>query len=351
MVNRETDPFPIELPCPAATLDAHLSRPAPGSVATLRGGCGPVLVLGAGGKMGLHLSMMLQTALAAAGRDDRVLAVSRFRGEGARDAFAAAGVATQACDLESDAELAALPEAPTIFFLAGVKFGTAQAPDLLNRMNVQVPRRVLQRFRASTFVAFSTGCVYPFVSRGTGGATEDTPPAPNGEYAKSCLAREEAFAEAARRFGTRSVLIRLNYSVEFRYGLLVDIALKVLRGETIDVTTGYANAIWQTDTLNYAIQALQLAAVPPAVLNVTGKGMFSIRDVAARFGELFNRPTRLAGQEAETAWLSNAARAHRRFGPPATSLETMLGWIAAWLTSGGAVWDKPTGFERRDGNF
>jgi nucleoside-diphosphate-sugar epimerase len=221
----------------------------------------------------------------------------------------------------------------------------------LQRINVQMPRRVLERFRNSTFVAFSTGCVYPFVAPSTGGATEDTSPQPNGEYASSCLAREEAFDDASRQFGTKATLIRLNYSVEFRYGLLVDIAVKVLRGEPVDVTTGYANVVWQTDALNTSIQALDLAAAPAVPLNVTGPDTLSVREVAARFGELLGRPAHIVGQESDTAWLNNAARAHRRFGRPATSLETMLGYVAAWLASGGAVWDKPTGFEKRDGNF
>jgi nucleoside-diphosphate-sugar epimerase len=222
---------------------------------------------------------------------------------------------------------------------------------LLQRINVQMPRRVLERFRSSTFVAFSTGCVYPFVTPSTGGATEDTPPQPKGEYAASCLAREKAFDDASRQLGTKATLIRLNYSVEFRYGLLVDIALKVLRGEPVDVTTGYANVIWQTDALNTSIQALDLAAAPAAPLNVTGPDTLSVREVATRFGELLGRSVHLVGQESDTAWLNNAARAHRRFGPPATALDTMLRYVAAWLASGGAVWDKPTGFEKRDGNF
>jgi nucleoside-diphosphate-sugar epimerase len=351
MVKPKAVSFPLELPCSPAALDEFLSQPSAGSVDAMRGCTGPVMVLGAGGKMGLHLSMMLQRALVLAGRNDRVMAVSRFRTLRDREAFAAHGVETVACDLEVAEEVAKLPDAPTVFFLAGVKFGTATAPDLLQRVNAQMPRRVLERFSRSTFVAFSTGCVYPFVAPSTHGATEETPPQPNGEYAASCLAREDAFVDASRSHGTKSVLIRLNYSVEFRYGLLVDVALKVLRGESIDVTMGYANAIWQTDALNYAIQALELAAAPPVPLNVTGPDTFSVREIANRFGELLHRPVHIVGAEADTAWLNNAARSHQRFWLPATSLDTMLSWVAAWLASGGAVWGKPTGFERRDGNF
>jgi nucleoside-diphosphate-sugar epimerase len=351
MVNREANSSPLELPCAPEAADEFLSEPTAATVDVIRRGAGPVLVLGAGGKMGLHLSTMLQRALERSGRNDRVTAVSRFRTLRDREDFSKQGVETLPCDLESLAELAHLPDAPTIFFLAGVKFGTTSAPDLLQRLNVQMPRLVAERFRTSTFVAFSTGCVYPFVSPSTGGATESTPPQPNGEYAASCLAREQAFVEAGRRFGTKSALIRLNYSVEFRYGLLVDLALKVLRGEPVDVTTGYANVIWQTDALNTAIQALDLAAAPAVPLNVTGPDTFSVREIATRFGELLHKPVQIVGHEADTAWLNNASYSHRRYGTPPTSLDTMLKWVAAWLTHGGSVWGKPTGFEKRDGNF
>ena len=321
----------VELPCPPNEIDEFLCRPAERTIETLRGRAGPYLVLGAGGKMGLHLSVILRRALDRLGRSDRVIAVSRFGTVRDRSDFARFGVETLACDLENPEELKRLPDAPALFFLAGVKFGTAGAADLLHRINAEMPRRVAARFRTSTIAAFSTGCVYPFVTPGSGGATEETAPLPNGEYAASCLEREHAFQAASDAFGTKAALIRLNYSVEFRYGILVDIALKVLRGESIDVTMGYANAIWQTDALNYAIESLELAAVPATPINITGTDVISIRDVARR--------------------LNNAARAHRHFGPPPTSLETMLRWVAAWIGAGGAVWNKPTGVERRDGKF
>lgn len=339
------------LPCPRDAVDAFLSTPAAATVESLRGRAGPFLVLGAGGKMGLHLAAMLRQALDRLQRTDRVIAVSRFRTLHDRDAFERLGVETIACDLENPEELARLPEAPTVFFLAGVKFGTAGAPDLLQRVNGDMPRRAVARFASSTFVAFSTGCVYPFVSAASGGATEDTPPAPNGEYAASCLERENAFREAGERLGTKAVLIRLNYSVEFRYGLLVDVALKVMRGEPIDVTMGHANVIWQSDALNYAIRALELAAAPAVPLNVTGPKIVSIRELALEFGRLLDRTPVLTGSEAGTAWLNDATRSHRLFGAPPTSLDTMLHRVAAWVGSGGQVWNKPTGFERRDGKF
>ncbi|MFM9080755.1 MAG: NAD-dependent epimerase/dehydratase family protein [Opitutaceae bacterium] len=339
------------LPCAPEDIDSFLSEPSPAVTAVLARAPGRVLVLGAGGKMGLHLSVMLQRALGALGRTDDLLAVSRFRTLRDREDFTRHGVATLAADLEDDAQLAALPEAATVFFLAGVKFGTAAAPERLRRVNVELPRRVGERFRHARIVAFSTGCVYPFVTAASGGATEETPPAPVGDYALSCLGREESFADVSRRHGTRVALIRLNYSVEFRYGLLVDIARRVFEGEPVDVTTGHVNVIWQRDAVDHVIRALDLTATPPAPVNITGADILPVRKLAEGFGELLGRPARFTGIEAPTAWLNNAAAAHRRFGAPPTSVGHMQRWIAAWLLAGGGNWGKPTGFESRDGHF
>jgi nucleoside-diphosphate-sugar epimerase len=339
------------LPCPIDGVDAFLGQPTPEAIAVLARTSGPVLVLGAGGKLGLHLSLMLQRALEQLGRPRDLLAVSRFTTLHDGADFARHGIATRAADLCDPAALAALPEAPTIFFLAGVKFGTAAAPSLLRRINVELPHLVAERFQRSRLVAFSTGCVYPFVSPATGGATEATPVAPVGDYAASCLAREVAFAEVSQRRGTAVALIRLNYAVEFRYGLLVDLAQKVFRGDPVDLTTGYVNVIWQRDALDHTIRALDFAASPAAPVNITGPAILSVRQLATRFGEIFGRPVTFTGQEADTAWLNNAAAVHQRLGLPPTSVETMQQWIAAWLRANGPTWGKPTGFEKRDGRF
>jgi nucleoside-diphosphate-sugar epimerase len=341
----------LELPCAPSQADEFLSRPTDGVRAVLSRTSGRILVLGAGGKMGLHLCAMLQRGLAQLDRNDHVVAVSRFTTLRDREVFQAFGVETIACDLTDAAAVAALPDAVSVFFLAGVKFGTAADPALLRQMNVEVPRIVAARFARSRIVAFSTGCVYPFMRPDSGGATEETPLAPVGDYAKSCAQREEAFAEQSRRTGTAVTLIRLNYSVEFRYGVLTDIAANVWAGVPVDVSTGYVNVIWQRDAIAHAIAALELAVDPPAPINITGAAVLSVRELAVRFGQLLNREVEITGHESETAWLNNAARSHRLFGPPETSLDTMLGWVAAWIARGGETWGKPTGFEKRDGRF
>jgi nucleoside-diphosphate-sugar epimerase len=341
----------LVLPCAPTAADEFLSRPTAGVLAVLARTPGRILVLGAGGKIGLHLCAMLRRGLDQLGRQEQVIGASRFTTLRDRETFHAFGVETIACDLTDARAVAALPEAPTVFFLAGVKFGTAADPERLHQMNVEMPRIVAARFAHSRIVAFSTGCVYPFVSPASGGATEDTPLAPVGEYALSCAQREAVFAEQSRRTGTAVVLLRLNYAVEFRYGVLSDIATKVWAGAPVDVSTGYVNVIWQRDAVAHSIAALERAGNPAAPLNLTGPAILSVRELAIRFGALLDRPVEITGREADTAWLNNAARSHHYFGMPETSLATMLEWVAAWIAQDGATWGKPTGFEQRDGRF
>ena len=339
------------LPCSPAEIDDFIGQPAPRVLEVVGRTPGPFMVLGAGGKIGLHLSIMLRRALDQLGRKDRVIAVSRYSTLRDRAAFDQRGIETVPCDLGDPASLSRLPDAPTVFFLAGVKFGTATAPGLVHAINVEMPRRVAEKFARSRVVAFSSGCVYPFVTPASGGAREDTPPSPVGEYAASCLAREQAFTEIGAARETPVALIRLNYSVEFRYGLLVDIAQMVLAQQPVDVTTGYVNVIWQTDAVAHTIQSLDVAGSPAVPINVTGSEILSVRDLARRFGAALGRPVRITGTEAETAWLNNASHSHRLFGPPLTSVDQMIQWISEWLRQDGETWGKPTGFEKRDGRF
>lgn len=342
---------PTGLPCAPDAADDFLARPTPAVVAAVARMEGPFLVLGAGGKIGLHLTLMLRRALDQLGRSDRVIAVSRFQTLRDREDFATRGLETVACDLTASGALEALPDAPTVFYLAGVKFGTAASPELLHQLNVELPRRVAHRFRHARIAAFSSGCVYPFVPVDSGGAVESTPLSAVGEYAASCIGRENAFGAGAATHGNAVALLRLNYAVEFRYGLLVDIAQAVLAGRPVDITTGHVNVIWQADAVAHCIQALELAGTPAVPINITGPGTLAVRDLALRFGALFDREPIVIGTEATTAWLNNAAWSHGILGLPPTSLEKMTAWIAAWLQQGGDTWRKPTGFERRDGRF
>jgi hypothetical protein len=75
-----------------AELEARLSEPSPAVAAALAAAPGDVVVLGAGGKMGPTLARLVRRALDGEagpvpdGRSRRVLAVSRWRDEGAERA-------------------------------------------------------------------------------------------------------------------------------------------------------------------------------------------------------------------------------------------------------------------------
>jgi hypothetical protein len=340
------------LPTTDHDIELLLSTPTPGAIAAVKNLPGDFMVLGVGGKMGTTTAVMLRRTLDAAGRRDAtVCGVSRFSRAEARQELESLGVRTLACDLADATALAALPSVPNILYLAGQKFGTAGAPGLTWVQNTVVPALVAQRFRDARLVVFSTGCVYPFVPVTGPGANEREPVAFLGEYAATCVGRERVFTHYSSEFGTRVLLYRLNYAVELRYGVLVDLALKVARGEPVDLTMGWLNCIWQGDACARAIQCLELASAQPRILNITGPEKLRIRDLAAEFGRRLGRAPVFTGTEADAAWLSDASESIRLFGLPTVSVSTMMDHIAAHLQSGGRLLGKPTHFETRDGKF
>ena len=334
-----------------AALEDALSAPSPGTLDALRSTPGDIVVLGAAGKMGPTLARMARRALDALGRRDRVVAVSRFSHASGERALNEHGIETIRCDLLDRNAVAALPDAPNVVFMAGQKFGTRDAPSATWAMNVVVPAMAAERYAASRIVAFSTGNVYPLTPVATGGAREGDLPSPVGEYAMSCLGRERIFEDASARRGTRVAIVRLNYAVDLRYGVLVDIAQRIVRGEAIDLRMGYANVIWQGDANDWALRCLAHASAPPFVVNVTGRETLSVRTMAARLGELLGRAPVLTGMEAPDALLSNAALAHSMFGEPSMSTSTLIELVAAWQLAGKPVLGKPTHFEERTGAF
>lgn len=343
----------IQAPQSLEELDLLASEPDRALVETLSRIDGDVVVAGAGGKMGYHLSRMLRRGFDTLGASNRVIAVSRFGDEETRTPFEDHHITTHPADLTDAAALAALPDASTVFFLAGRKFGTGDSPETLALYNEEMPALVAERYAGASIVALSTGCVYPFVAPDSGGSTEEDEVGPVGDYAVSCLGRETAFRRASEQNGSPLALIRLNYSVDLRYGVLVDLARKVIRGEEIDLTTGYFNCIWQGDAIRFTIRALDHAAPAPApfLLNVSGTRILGVRDTALNFEELLDHPARFVGTESATAWLSNTAKSQRLFGPPSVSEERLIDWVADWIDHDRPLLDKPTRFEVRDGKY
>jgi nucleoside-diphosphate-sugar epimerase len=329
-------------------LEELLSRPRPETAAALEASPGDVIVLGAGGKMGPTLSRM---AARAANGSRRVIAVSRWSSAAAERALNEHGVETIRCDLLDRAAVARLPDAPNVIFMAGQKFGTAGAPTVTWAMNTIVPANCAERYRDSRIVAFSTGNVYALTPIDVGGSRENDTLGPAGEYAASCVGRERMLELSAERHGTRVAIIRLNYAIDLRYGVLVDLALRVHGDDAVGLSMGYVNVIWQGDANRIALECLPHAASPPFVVNVTGRDVLSVRAIAEWFGARFGKPVRFAGSESADALLSDTGRMRSTFAPPEVSLEQMLEWVADWVERGGPVLGKPTRFEARDGRF
>ncbi len=331
-----------------AQLDELLSRPTEADVAAMAAMDGDLLILGVAGKMGPTLAMR---ARRAAPPSKRIIGVSRFSNPGSRGALEAAGVETIAADLLDDGALASLPDVPNVLLMTGRKFGSTGDESLTWAMNSLMPAQAAERFRNSRIVAFSSGNIYPFTPVTSGGATETCGLSPIGEYAQSVLARERLLQYCSKRNGTPMTILRLNYAIDMRYGVLLDIGTKVFNREEIDLTMGNANVIWQGDANSIALRSFAHASVPPLILNLTGPETISVRDVAQRFGRHFGVEPTFTGAEAPLALLNNAAKCHRLFGYPSVTPDEMIEWTARWIGMGGATLGKPTHFETRDGKF
>lgn len=330
-----------------AELDELLSRPSPGLVAFMRQLDGDLMVVGAGGKIGPTMARLAQRAVQAAGVRKRVIAVD----VAPLDGLAAAGIETLRCDLLDLDAVARLPKPKNIVYMIGRKFGSSGAESLTWAINCIVAYHAARAFQGCRVAGFSTGCVYPVMQLSTGGATEQTPVDPVGEYAQSCLGRERMWDSFADQGKLDVVHIRLNYAVECRYGVLYDVGSKVWAGEPVDVTTGYANVIWQGDACNQILQSLALASHPATVLNVTGPETFSIRQVAQHFGRLMDRQPTFSGEENGRGYLNNASRANGLFGNPSVPLSRIIEYTAQWIMAGGENLGKPTHFETQNGKY
>lgn len=332
-------------------LEAFLARASDRLVEDLRGLDGDIVLLGAGGKMGPSLAMLARNALDAAGKRSAVIAVSRFSDEAAERRLQDAGIETVRADLMDEAQLRDLPDAANVMYMVAMKFGTSGQEHRTWAMNAYLPGRVGERYAGARIVAFSSGNVYPLTPLASTGPTEDDPVGPLGEYAQSVLGRERMFEHAADRYGTQVALLRLNYAIDLRYGVLLDLATAIRDGEPIDLSMGHVNVVWQGYANEVALRSFALCSAPPTVLNLTGPEIVSVRRLAARLGERLGRAPVFEGEEQSTALLNDASRCHARFGYPDVALNEMIDLVADWVAQGGQVHGKPTKFQVRSGEF
>jgi nucleoside-diphosphate-sugar epimerase len=327
-------------------LEEYMTRPSAELEADLSA-LGDILVLGVGGKMGPTLARMAKRAAPKS----RVIGVARFSEKGLREKLERQGIECVACDLLNRAALERLPRAKNVVFMAGHKFGAVGDPSFTWAMNVAAPFMVAETFRDSRIVAFSTACVYPYVDVHGAGAPESmaTTPPP-GDYANSCVGREQMFVYGSRRHGTPGRLLRLSYAIDMRYGVLYDVASAVFNGNPVALGMGYANVIWQGDANEQALRLLARCTSPASPINISGPKV-AVRALAEEFGKRFSKKPAFSGKEADTAWLIDTSQSKALFGAPRVSLGTMIDWVADWVARGQPSLGKPTHFETRDGKY
>lgn len=335
----------------AAALEENLSRPWDRTLELFRRIDGDLMLLGVAGKMGPTLARMARRACDAIGSPRRIYGVSRFQNPGVRTELEAWGIETIACDLLDEAAVARLPRTPWVIAMPGMKFGTQSQPANSWAMNCYLPAIVARHFRQSRLVVFSSGNVYGLVPVQSGGSRETDELRPVGEYAMTVLGRERMFEYFSRLQEMPVALLRLNYATELRYGVLVDLALKVWREDTIDLSMGYVNVIWQGDANAMALQALEQTDSPPRPLNLAGPDILRVRDVCERFAARLDKRPKFAGKESDEALLNNATASYELLGRPQVSVDEIIEWTATWVRRGGKLLGKPTHFESRDGRF
>lgn len=332
-------------------LENRLAKPSDELIADLGKVDGDIMLLGVGGKMGPSMARLAVNAIQKGGLNKKVIGVSRFSSGDLKRQLEDMGVRTISADLLNEEELQALPDVKNVIFMAGNKFGTTGNEHFTWAMNAYLPGRVSEKFKHSRMVVFSTGNVYPLTPVGAGGATEEAAPNANGEYGQSCLGRERVFEHFSRKYDIPMFIYRLNYAIDLRYGVLLELAKSVKEGKAIDIAMGHANVIWQGDANEIALRALNVCSSPPVTMNVTGPETLSLRWVAEEFGRRFGVKPAFVGEEAPTALLSNASKAMQTFGYPKVSVLQMIDWIADWVLQDGATWNKPTHFQQREGKF
>lgn len=328
-------------------LEEFLSRPTAGLVKDFQTLEGDLIVLGVAGKVGPTLARMAKRA--NPGR--RVIGVARFSDEAVKKRLESWDIETIACDLLDRDAVEALPKAPNVVYMAGKKFGVEDDTSFAWAMNAHVPGIVAEAFSDSRIVCFSTLCVYPFAPVAHGGHSEDVQPRPLGDYANSCVARERIFRHFSNLHGTPGRLIRLNYAIDMRYGVLYDIANWVKTGAPIPLATGHASVIWQGDSTAQILRSLLRTTTPTLPLNIGGPEHMSVRLAAVEFGKKFGREPVFEGEEAADAWVNSTLEAQRLFGYPTVPLAKMIDWVGDWVERDMPVHNKPTCYEVRDGRF
>ncbi|TVR61691.1 MAG: NAD(P)-dependent oxidoreductase [Spirochaetaceae bacterium] len=332
-------------------LEDVLTTPSRALVELASGLTGTIAVIGVGGKMGRTFAVRLSRAMKQSGANSRVIGISRFSDESCRSELERLGIETVTADANDISQVESLPDAQSVVYLVGRKFGTTGSEPETWAANTVPPVNVCRRYAGRPIVALSTGSVYDLSPVGAGGSTESDPTEPRGEYANAAVARERLFQWASARTQTPVCLVRLFYANDLRYGVIRDVADAIVEQRPIDVSVGSVNVIWQGDAVDHSIRALAYAAVPARPIIVAGPETVSIRYLAWRIAELLGREPYFVNESGPNALLGNAALAADLLGYPEVPLERMIRWTAHWVGLGGRGLGKPTNWEVKDGRY
>ncbi len=340
------------IPATEVELENLLARPDSLARQAMQQLDGDLILLGAGGKMGPSLARLARRAADEVGRTRlRIIAVSRFTDARIPQQLQAEGIEILAGDLLDAAFRRTLPQFPNALFMFAHKFSRNDLPGQYWAMNTYLPGVMAEQYAKSRIVCFSSGNVYPFTPRNAPAPTEADPAGPVGEYAASVLGREGVLRFLSTRHGTRVCLLRLNYAVEARYGVLVDLAQSILARQPISLAVPEFNFIWQGYANAAALAAFAKVASPAMILNLTGLERHRVRDVAVALGKRLGVEPVFSTPEGNSALVSDARRCRAWFGPPAWNAEQLLDLVADWVGNGRPTLGKSTKFQVNDGRY
>ena len=186
---------------------------------------GDLLILGVAGKMGPTLAHRAGAPARPPACSKRIIGVARFSDPGRASGSSRAGASRPSPPTcSTPGALASLPDAPNVIFMAGAKFGSTGDESLTWAMNAYLPGLVAERYRDSRIVAFSTGNVYPLHAGRTAARRDDAAAARSASTRSPAWAASACSSTSPRSTARRRALIRLNYAIDLRYGVLLDIA-------------------------------------------------------------------------------------------------------------------------------
>ncbi|HEY1445476.1 MAG TPA: NAD(P)-dependent oxidoreductase [Acidimicrobiales bacterium] len=243
-----------------------------------------ILVTGASGRVAFPIARALA-------KGNEVWGVARFTDPGSLSRLEAAGVRPVALDV-STADFSMLPDDFTHVFHAAMSSG-ADGWASAFEMNSQASGALLYHCRtAKGFVFCSTGSIYQYQGRRP--LTESDPPGvprldAYGNYSFSKVAGEAVCTWVSREFKVPLTIIRICSTYGPEGGTPADRFERMLAGKPIrlhpDAPNNF-NPIYEDDYVALGIRALEVAGVPPVVVNWAGSETVSAEEYCTYMGEL-----------------------------------------------------------------